>query len=333
MKLFRLFVVPLAALAVMVPCAFAQGGSTYGTTFVSGTPTGNCNEGLLAVDTTNDRLWACHPGGTWIQINAPAALPSGGELLIFTGACPSGTTEDDTLNGQMVEFTTAANSNVGTTGGSNSITPEGTNSAPLLTMNPFTPAGTNSAPALTMNPFTPAGSNSAPSLTMNPFTPAGTNSAPTFTGTLDTTSAVSAGTPAGTNSTASFSATGVDIGTTTTSHTISVFNGTTIASGTNTLSVPAETFTGTALATHTHTVTPTGSVSAPTFTGTQVTPTGSVAAPAFTGTQVTPTGSIAAPAFTGTQATLTGSVAAPAFSGVAFDPHPAFTRVIACKIN
>ncbi len=67
--------------------------------------------------------------------------------------------------------------------------------------------------------------------------------------------------------------------------------------------------------------TPSGSVSAPTFTGVAATPTGSVSAPTFTGdamtTWGTPTGSVSAPAFTGVAATPTGSVSAPAFTGVA----------------
>lgn len=61
--------------------------------------------------------------------------------------------------------------------------------------------------------------------------------------------------------------------------------------------------------------TPTGTVTASTFTGTPATLTGSVAAPTFTGVSATLTGSVAAPSFLGTLATLTGSVTAPAFTG------------------
>jgi hypothetical protein len=253
----------------------------------------SCNPGDKVYLIGTGYEW-CTAANTWTLHSVSGnAFPSG--LVVMTlsaSGCPSGFTQLNSLNGQMIYGTEQANGDVDTTGGSASITP--------------------------------AGSNSAPALSMNSYTPAGSNSAPTFIGTQDTTSAVSAGTPAGTNSTASFtpagtngtasfSATGVDIGTTTTSHTISVFNGTTIASGSNTLSVPAEVFTGAA-----------GTVPAETFTGTAL------------GTHthtVTPTGTVSAPTFTGTPATLTGSVSAPAFTGTAFDPHPPYTKVIFCQAN
>ena len=97
-----------------------------------------------------------------------------------------------------------------------------------------------------------------------------------FSGALDTSSAVSAGTPAGTNSGGSF-----------TEGAITWPAGVpTIASGTftqPTVSWPAgvptialgsftqPTFAGNALATHTHTLTPTGTVSTPSFSGTPAT--------------------------------------------------------------
>lgn len=81
-------------------------------------------------------------------------------------------------------------------------------------------------------------------------TPAGTNSTPTFTGTLGTSSSVSAGTPAGT----------ID------NHNTTVQVGP--AGSAPLLSGPTtHTFTGTAMAGHTHTITPAGTISAPTFTG------------------------------------------------------------------
>lgn len=94
------------------------------------------------------------------------------------------------------------------------------------------------------------------------ITPTGTVAAPTFTGSQGTTSAVSAGTPAGTNGATATSgncaSTNIAAGT----------GSTTACKGTApNLTVPAETFTGSALATHTHTLTPTGTNSAPAFTG------------------------------------------------------------------
>lgn len=57
-----------------------------------------------------------------------AALPSGAIILILSGTCPSGFTEETALSGKFVLGTVAANSDVGTTGGSDNITPAGTNS-------------------------------------------------------------------------------------------------------------------------------------------------------------------------------------------------------------
>ncbi len=67
--------------------------------------------------------------------------------------------------------------------------------------------------------------------------------------------------------------------------------------------------------------TPTGSISAPTFTGVSASVAGSVTAPTFTGVAMTtwgtPTGSVSQPAFAGVSITPTGSVSAPTFTAVA----------------
>ena len=96
-------------------------------------------------------------------------------------------------------------------------------------------------------------------------TPAGTVSTPTFSGAQGSTSAVSAGTPAGTNGTAS-------VATVTASKAGSSAGAFSTIGGVSpgsSFTVPAETFTGSAMATHTHTLTPSGTVSTPTFSGTQ----------------------------------------------------------------
>lgn len=54
-------------------------------------------------------------------------------VLVLTSACPPGFAEVLGLNGKMLVGTLAANSNVGGTGGSDTITPSGTNSAPGFT--------------------------------------------------------------------------------------------------------------------------------------------------------------------------------------------------------
>jgi microcystin-dependent protein len=85
-------------------------------------------------------------------------------------------------------------------------------------------------------------------------TAAGTVAAPTFTGTANiATSAVSAGTPAGT------------INAHTTAADSTTTGGTAKVTGPGT-----HTFTGSALGTHQHTLTPTGTNSAPAFTGSAV---------------------------------------------------------------
>ena len=100
-------------------------------------------------------------------------VPSGTVMLIVSGTCPSGWSQVASLNGLVVLGTLAANSDVGTTGGSNTVTP--------------TVASTSlTAAAQTVNSLTAA--------------------AQTFTGTTNqTTSATSAGTPAGSNTLGAFS--------------------------------------------------------------------------------------------------------------------------------
>jgi hypothetical protein len=214
-------------------------------------PVINCSTASIYVQVaTAPSLWLCTATNTWSQLGwaSAAGVPTGAIIFVASGTCPSGYSEVAGLDGRMVRGTVAANGNVGGTGGSDTITPAGTNGAPALTMNSYTPAGTNGTAA---------------------FTPAGTNAA------------ITAGTPAGTNSTSATTgncaATNVAIGTGATNACK--------ATAPN-LSVTAQTFTGSALATHTHTFTgSSGTVPAETFTGSAAVLTGSVAAPTFTGTQ------------------------------------------------
>lgn len=68
---------------------------------------------------------------------AGEGVPQGAILLILSGACPTGFEEATELNGKTIIGTVAANKDVGTTGGSDTITPEGTNSALTFTGTPF----------------------------------------------------------------------------------------------------------------------------------------------------------------------------------------------------
>lgn len=169
--------------------------------------------------------------------------PSGMLILASSGtSCPSGTSEATDLDGFGLIATTIANGNVGSTGGSDTITPAGTNSAPTFT------------------------GNSVASSAVSAGTPAGTVAAPTFTGSSASTSSDSAGTPAGTNST----------GTVTPSGTIAWPAGVPTAANesahthSESLTAAAQTFTGTpssCVANHVHVETINSSISGATGNG------------------------------------------------------------------
>ena len=65
-------------------------------------------------------------GTAWTCETIPAGgLPAGAVVLIDSGTCPSGYAEDSALSGKTLFGTVAANSDVGTTGGADTITPAG----------------------------------------------------------------------------------------------------------------------------------------------------------------------------------------------------------------
>jgi hypothetical protein len=74
-----------------------------------------------------------------LRVGAPVEAQSGGEVftdgIVFlkAGSCPAGYVEDTDVSGRTILGTLNANGNVGTTGGSDNITPAGTNSAPTFT--------------------------------------------------------------------------------------------------------------------------------------------------------------------------------------------------------
>lgn len=237
--------------------------------------------------------------------DAYGGLPAGAILLVDSGTCPAGTSEDTALDGQVLVATRASHGDVGTTGGSNSITPTVNALSLTAAAQPF--AGSlGTVPAETIS--WPAG---VPTFAGTP----GTVPAQIFTGSSATTSAVSAGTPAGTNGASATSgncaATNIAAGT----------GSTTACKATApNLTVTAQVFTGSALATHTHTLTATGTNGTAAFT-----PAGTVAWPAGVPTNATVSFT---PAGTNSSSAVSGSV-----TMNSFDPHPAFTRVIPCKSN
>ena len=218
-----------------------------------------------------------------------------------------------------------------------SHTPAGTVSKPSFTGTKatisasHTPAGTVSKPSFTGSAVTsgaPSGTGAtttvASSSHTHEYTPVGTVSKPTFTG-----SEVTSGAASGTTTVYSITAVG-----SLPTLTASVANKClTLTFGAGSLPTKGS---GVSVATgaHTHKVTAAGSVSQPTFTGTEasttsisgttsvassahthsITAAGSVSQPTFTGTaatisaEYTPAGSVSQPSFTGTAASLTTSV-------------------------
>lgn len=100
-------------------------------------PTG-VTAGDVWSDTTSGTLKR-YTGSAWEAVGGGSgeSVPSGSILLIASGSCPTGYSEETSLNGKTLVGTLAANGNVGTTGGSDTITPAGTVSQPTLTMNSF----------------------------------------------------------------------------------------------------------------------------------------------------------------------------------------------------
>lgn len=107
--------------------------------------------------------------------SANGGMPSGAIVMVNSGSCPSGYTEESSFSGLYALGTTTANGDVGTTGGSSSYTPAGTNSAPTFTGGLDTASGTATSPKLV--------TKNTSSGIAEQMTPTGTVSAPSFTGT------------------------------------------------------------------------------------------------------------------------------------------------------
>lgn len=67
-----------------------------------------------------------------------SSVPSGAILIINSGSCPVGYTEVSSFNGKTLLGTLAANGDIGSTGGSDTLTPVGTISQPVFTGDPIT---------------------------------------------------------------------------------------------------------------------------------------------------------------------------------------------------
>lgn len=87
----------------------------------------------LLINAAANAYWMC-ASGVWQSVSiGGVGIPSGLITLIETSVCPTGWTEVSALNGKTLIGTVAANKDVGTTGGLDNITPDGS-----LTMNTFT---------------------------------------------------------------------------------------------------------------------------------------------------------------------------------------------------
>lgn len=94
----------------------------------------NPNSGSWSVSTSSAVFYVCASDGlSWLTVGGGgSSVPQGSILLILSGACPTGFEEATELNGQTLVGTLAANKDVGTTGGNDSITPAGTNSGTAI---------------------------------------------------------------------------------------------------------------------------------------------------------------------------------------------------------
>lgn len=211
-------------------------------------------------------------GGAAFQNPASSSIPSGSIILITAGTCPAGFAEATELNGFTVIGTVAANGDIGTTGGSNTITPTGMVDAPTFTGNAlgththgigsyvataptFTgssgtiPAETISYPVNvpTNSSITISGSTGSEAAHTHSVTAAGTNGTGAVSGTSGTEAAHTHSVTSNATATVNepnFTITGTKM-TTSSSGTAAAtaFNGTTIASGATTVANPAQTVT------------------------------------------------------------------------------------------
>lgn len=235
---------------VGVGTLYAQTGNSV-SVYAAGAPTGTCSAVMYDTDTNTGDFYNC-VNSAWHKVSSgSSALPSGMIFVIASGTCPVGSSETTALNGKMLRGTLAANGDVGTVGGSATITPAGTVSTPT-----FTGTANQSTSAVTAG--TPSGTVSQPTFTGSALA----THTHTFTGTLATAASTTASPKLVTANTSTgvapqLTATGTNAA---------------ITAGTPAGTVSQPSFTGSALGTHSHTITPAGAISQPTFTGNAIDP-------------------------------------------------------------
>lgn len=97
----------------------------------------NCAVGGFVIS-PDETIWVCKGAGlspAQLQTSG-SSIPAGSILLIDSGSCPAGFTEVADLNGRTLIGTLAASGNVGTTGGADTITPQGVNSGAAVADHP-----------------------------------------------------------------------------------------------------------------------------------------------------------------------------------------------------
>lgn len=134
---------------------------------------GTCNVGNVFISTLTPGIYLCTATNTYTALTYQ--VPSGTLLAIITGTCPAGFSEATSLNGKFLRGTIAANGDVGTSAGSDTITPT------ISSLSAAAQIFTGSILATHTHTVTAAGTNGTVSIT-----PLGTNAA------------ITAGTPAGT---------------------------------------------------------------------------------------------------------------------------------------
>ncbi len=119
----------------------------------------SCSPPSVFLVTGSVAFAVCTATNVWTPMLTAPVAPSGLITLVTSGTCPAGYTELTALSGKTLIGTTAANGDVGATGGADTITPAGTNQALTFTgssantsaVTAGTPAGTNAASATTGN--------------------------------------------------------------------------------------------------------------------------------------------------------------------------------------
>src|SRR5262249_48610994 len=144
--------ITLAALILGVWIAALSAQTRYGASiYVQTSAPANASQlGSLWWDTQNNALnvlTALPSTWTALSTSSGTGVPSGLIAFLASGTCPTGWTEVSGLSGRIIRGTVAANGNVGTTGGSDTYTPQGSVAAPTFTGTPFTSVINHTHPA------------------------------------------------------------------------------------------------------------------------------------------------------------------------------------------